>query len=378
MVTIRQTLLGFSWFRVTRVALLIVLFFVFFDIVLAKTQYAVVPREGRRNPADSSAFVQFCLEELPRKAKHRRIFFFGDSTVQGSGRISQEDTVPAQLEKVLRKSPEWEDVEVYNFGMVGGMPTDLLTAILLFSDFESTATVIDVNHRKYGYSDLWPPLMNYQNLLANFTEEELRDNTPLDKVFHARSVTRRVQERISLSIRRAWFFYRFRGIWRAYFHSQDFKKRWRTRKRKELTAWKSGQVKLERFITIKDDYERIAINVKDPNSPGAVSFKRLFEVAKKKGITLKIYLTPFDFKFISQELKVPETSGREAIRKLNSLLPELIGAMPEGWELKDYTNALDSQVNFIDQEHLVAAGCRRLAEKIAKDFFGVAETESKQ
>ncbi|TET33161.1 MAG: hypothetical protein E3J72_17675 [Planctomycetota bacterium] len=370
MVSIRKRLSRLTWVRIVRMAALILLFFVGFDIVLAKAQYVVVPSLGRRNPKDSSAYVQLCYESLPKKASHKRIFFFGDSTVQGSTRILQEDAIPAQLEVELRKRPGWEDVRVYNFGLVGALPVDLLTAFLMFREHECTAVVIEVSHRKFGTGNDGPKRISFLSLLSNFDRSTLEASPPLGDIYHTRGILARWPESLTLALRRVWFFYRFRGVWRGYFHTYDFKRRvGGKRKHKQILGWQSGLVKLIRFIPLRNIYIPSAETVQDKDDPSAKIFKRIFEIAEENNIALKIFLGPFDFKFMVEELEIDVSAGKDAIVRLNRIFGELMEPMPPGWDFGDYTESLEYQVNFIDQEHLIADGCGKLAKLLADDFF---------
>jgi hypothetical protein len=370
MVSIRKRLSRLTWVRIVRMVALILLFFVCFDIVLAKAQYSVVPSLGRRNPKDSSSYVQLCYESLPKKAPHKRIFFFGDSTVQGSGRILQENAIPAKLEVELRKRPGWEDVRVHNFGLVGALPVDLLAAFLMFREHESTAVIFEISHRKFGKGNQEPKRISFLSLLSNFDRSTLEASPPLGEIYHTRGILGRWPESLTLALRQVWFFYRFRGLWRGYFSSYDFKRRvGGKRKHGQLLGWQPGLVKLIRFIPLQDSYVPSVEIIHDKDDASAKIYKRIFEVARENNITLKVFFGPFDFKFMSEELEVDVSAGKDAIRRMNRIFGELMEPRPPGWDFMDYTESLEYQVNFMDQEHLVGDGCGRLARHLADDFF---------
>jgi len=369
MVSIKSRLSRLTWTRAIRVAVFVLVFFLLFDAALAKMQYLIVPRLGRRNPRDSSAYLQLCYESLPRKAPCKRIFFFGDSTVQGSARILQENAVPPQLEVELRKRPGFEDVRVYNFGLLGAMPWDLLAAFLMFREHECTAVIVEMNHRQYGLSNRKPKEMNSLNLLANLDRETIEKYSILKQIDLKRDFSRRCSESLVLTLRKVWFFYRFRGLWRGYFRSYDFKRHvGGERKHGPIKSWRPEMIDPDYMARRQENYRLNMATIKGRDDHSAKILARLFDAAHENKTPLKFYLSPFDFKLMSHGRETDGIWGEKEIETIVRMLKEMMGPMPLE-DFQNYSEALESQVNFIDHEHLVADGCRRLAKLIADDFF---------
>ncbi|TET37450.1 MAG: hypothetical protein E3J72_06005, partial [Planctomycetota bacterium] len=159
--------------RIARIVVLIVLWFIIVDILLAAAPDTFIPRVLRRNSTYQSDYTEWCYHYLPRHVKHRRIFFLGDSTGQGI-RMRVSDLLPVFLEKELRKHPGLEDIEMVNISQVGAGPADKMAMLAAFSDYDSDLFIIPFNHRMLS-REHWSQKLLLYTVIAGYAADKHPD-----------------------------------------------------------------------------------------------------------------------------------------------------------------------------------------------------------
>jgi lysophospholipase L1-like esterase len=104
--------------------------------------------------------------EVPaRKAPNaRRVFVLGGSTAVGFGASSDETTIPAQLEQILRADHPGLDIEVYNAGSTGfNSSQELILLNLTILELEPDLVVVldGINDLYYASLPRWRPHYTY-------------------------------------------------------------------------------------------------------------------------------------------------------------------------------------------------------------------------
>jgi len=352
-------------FRPVRVAFWVVLFFLGLDGGMR----AMVARQfasGQfRLPNDSRVLLPEFLDFLAAQPQ-RKIYLVGDSTMQGQ-KLAADETLPARLAPLL--PPDWLAA---NLGLTATKLPDFFYVTAKLKSRPGEVVVANVNYKNFGAWDLAVPLR-----FKDFYDASL------DRIAGADAAARldvpvqppAMSGRMDRALGDLWFFYRNRDLVRATLFGQHPRKvvksyyqvfvktgvrgsidRWRRRGAKSdwsQTRWDPWALNVLR------DYYRVAPLTSA--NPVFAFVEPLVRLGREKGLVVALFANPMNREFFDKNRLVDWAIYVDNQQSLRAAVERAGGIY------LDYTDVIPPS-EFLDNDHLTAAGSRRLAARLAADL----------